>query len=463
MNNEIAAARLARVPSTIRESLLDARSDLRPGAIASVARFFDVLAARGEHPSAPTRGAFEQACPNESALGLLLRVLSAHGQDVCLAPARELRKDLYRRRPGGSASPDREKPRRGASTTQPRNWPQEWLDLLPSLQNAPLAQSTIDRHVASINRCADLVCKLPFRPRLGWLLAWELGRILHEGTEGSSTVNARTVAVYLGGLVALGLHGGLAKDALDGLRSVQRHFGRRGSRLPKTKEGRLNALYDAGGYEEILRTIVAKLEQADRLPDWSAEAAEARATAAILAVCVNIPARTGDVAHWRLGHELNRTVWGTWELRWKQEKTGGWITLNELWPEVAKVLDEHILGGRPARLAQARFGELEGRNWLTFGDESYASRWPSERVKDAIGVPLHDLRTLCADYLRLHDPVSAPRIVATMLGHSSAAAGNHYTALCVDTAAQQDWMKIREGHLDQNAGKPKSKNKRVAA
>ncbi len=100
----VARARLARLPVTIRDSLLSAPG-LPPGAITTVARFFDEIAKRGDDLLAPSRGAFEHACPNESALGLLLRVLTTHVPEVCLSAGRELRKDYYRKRPGGTKDP----------------------------------------------------------------------------------------------------------------------------------------------------------------------------------------------------------------------------------------------------------------------------------------------------------------------------------------------------------------------
>ena len=76
--------------------------------------------------------------------------------------------------------------------------------------------------------------------------------------------------------------------------------------MPKQKQGRIETLYENGGYAEVLRGVVEQLEVADSLPDWSAAAATARATAAILAVCTNEPARSGDVASWVLGSHLLR-------------------------------------------------------------------------------------------------------------------------------------------------------------
>ena len=179
------------------------------------------------------------------------------------------------------------------------------------------------------------------------------------------------------------------------------------------------------------------------LPDWTAEAATLRAAAAILAVCVNDSARTGDVSQWTLGEQLIRTPWGSWHLDWEQEKTGNRKLAGELWPEIGRVIDEHILGGRPGRHAHRRYEELRGCNWLSLTPQPYERRWPSERVSDAIGVPLHDLRTLCSDYLRQHDPVAAPKIVSVVLGHRTQEAGKEYDSQCGETASQREWQTAR--------------------
>ena len=437
MNDNIAHARLEGVPEAVHDALLGCREELPAGAITAVGRFFRLLAERGEHPSAPSRTVFDAACRNESALGLLLRVLGEHAPSVCLAEGRALRKAYYRQRPSGtehsSCSSGRCVSPKG---TVPRNWPDAWLALLPGLRAAAIKDSSINRHIASVNRCAFLLPSLRCPPRLGWLFA-DVGR---------SEVTSRTAATYMGGLVSLGLHGGLDADALDGMRSVQAHLQRQGRRVPKKKEARIEALYAKGGYDEIVRVILGNLEEAGKFPAWTAKAETARATAAILGVCMNDPARTGDVAMWTLGEDLVREPTGRWRLRWRQGKTGYWKEAGELWPEISAVLDEHILGGRPHRHTQRRFEELRGCNWLTFAQEPYASRWPSEKVRDAIGVPLHDLRTLAADYLRMHDPVAAPRIVAVLLGHRTQEAGEEYRALCAETAAQREWREIRAVH-----------------
>ena len=74
-------------------------------------------------------------------------------------------------------------------------------------------------------------------------------------------------------------------------------------------------------------------------------------------------------------------------------------------------------------------------------------------MAEAIGVPLHDLRTLVADYLRQHDPVAAPQIVSVVLGHRTLEAGKEYASLCGETASQREWQAIRGAHLDPSTRK----------
>lgn len=107
------------------------------------------------------------------------------------------------------------------------------------------------------------------------------------------------------------------------------------------------------------------------------------------------------------------------------------------------MLDELILGGRPRRYAGQRYAELQGRNWLTHAEKAFAARHPSALVNEAIGVPLHDLRTLIADLLRRVDPARARDLIASMLGHASTAAGEEYRADCEGDWAARQWKQVR--------------------
>lgn len=101
--------------------------------------------------------------------------------------------------------------------------------------------------------------------------------------------------------------------------------------------------------------------EAASLPDHSARKVLLLRSAAIAAIDMNKPARTGDMAGWRLGHDLRRATDGSWRLAWRQGKTGRMTEAGELWPEVGEVLDELILCGRPDRLIHLRYGEVIGK------------------------------------------------------------------------------------------------------
>ena len=440
MNDDIAQSRLAAVPADIRKAMMADRANLPAGSVSVMNRFFVALAAENCGDQHPSERVFTSACASESTLALLLTTLERYAPDVDLSAGRILRRAYYRTRSGGSQH-SRAKAPRSKNSTQPRGWPAEWLDLLPRLEHAPIRQSSRDRYVASINRCAELMPGLRCPPRLGWLLASALAEALLQ-----SGLNERSTAYHIAALIALGQNGGIERPALHAMRQVHAGLVRKGRRLPKRKTGRITTLYDHGGYGEILRVVRVLLDHAESLPSWRAEAETARATAAILSVAVNMPARTGDMASWVIGDHLTRSSWGEWQLRWCQQKTGHELDAGLLWREVGEVLDQHILGGRPGWLAQQRYDALSGKNWLTLRATGYASRWPSERVKDAIGVPLHDLRTMAADYLRLHNPATAPGIVAALLGHRNLDTQDEYRALCTDTVAQQSWQGIRAQH-----------------
>ncbi|QPH53229.1 hypothetical protein [Pontivivens ytuae] len=430
---------------------MSVRADLPPGAISVVGRLFDSLADREEHHGAPSRAAFEAAYGSESTLALLLRVCATHVPEVGLAEARLLRCEYYTARPRAAGHGRTAQPATAPEALAPwatkksQAWPRSWQELLPGLLDAPVREGTIRRHVASVDRCAALVPALRCPPRLGWLFGWELGRLLQDGSagQGITPVAPRTISNYLGGLVALGLHGGLDADELDGLRAVRQSWLRKGRASRKGKQDRLDVLYASGGYEMIVQRLAAEMERARRLPAWTAEHERARSTSAILAVMINWPARTGDIAGWRLGDELVRTPWGEWTLRYRQEKTGRMANAGPLWPETGEILDLHLLAGRPARLAQTRFAQLRGANWLTQGPAARPSRWPSEQVKRVTGLPAHDLRTVAADYLRCYEAETAADRVAALLGHASRQAGAEYRSDCAVTAGQSEWQAIR--------------------
>jgi hypothetical protein len=126
-----------------------------------------------------------------------------------------------------------------------------------------------------------------------------------------------------------------------------------------------------------------------------------------------------------------------------------------LWAETSAVLDIHLLGGRPDRFAPARYHAFYGCNWLRPCRPPPAPKQPSKLVKRALGVPLHDLRTLAGQYLREHDPARAPAIVQALLGHRTRRAGKDHHLECADDAAVRGWFEIRS-RIGQSSLHPQS-------
>lgn len=377
----------------------------------------------------------------------MLTTLTEHAPGVALGPGRETRRAWYERRPGKGAPR-----RRGPSPLPkeaPQGWPEVWRGLYPGLRAAPIKTSSKRRYIASLNRLADALAGTDAPPEPGFYAAW----CCYEDLAGQG-ITARTIGGYLDALNALAKHGGRDKPARAGLIRVRTYVGRLANLEEKEKVNRIRTFVERGGFETIAQAIAGLRDVADAAPGWTATAERARQTAAVLAVAMNAPARTGDVAAWRLGHDLRRHPGGDWELVWTQEKTGNDADFGLLWPEIAAILDDLILAGRPDRLIFLRYEELVGMNWLTLREEGFASRWPSEQVKTVIGIPLQDVRTIAADYLRWHDPETAAATVQALLGHRTRRAGDSYRAMTEGEAAARDWVRMRRGIARSNGKRP---------
>lgn len=430
---------LAAAPQAVRERMLADADALKPGAAAVVGRFFTVLAERGEPHSAPSRASFDRAARSEPTLHTLLVALERYAPEVNLAAGRESRRDWYRRR-GWTGSPPPSPLSRGARDED--GWPGPWRTLLPGFEAARprLSNQSAQRYLASIARCARAVRDEGLDPRIDrWLGARLLAHFEAQG------LAYRTAANYLVGLEALARYGGADETAIRGLADVVAEAKRRGDREGRAKDTRLHALHERGGYAVLVETAARLRHEALGLPAWSAAAERKLQGAAILALVVNAPARSGDLARWRLGEHLTREPFGVWRLAWRQGKTRTEQELGTLWPEVEDMLDHLLCRGRARRFAHHLYGALHGRNWLTHREEAPSPRWASALVKDAVGVPLHDVRTLAADYLRRHAPEDGAHVASTLLGHRDATSIAAYRALADGTAAARDWQAMRQG------------------
>lgn len=426
---------LAAAPKRIRSAMLENRSQLEPGAGAVLGRFFQAMKERRDPLDLPTEGSFCQAARSESTLATLLRTLAIYAPDVSTVSARSLRKGYYKARNKAVQDPAE---MMAADDDKAASWPKSWQALYPSLMAAKIKGSSKKRYIASICRCADIVTSENLRVNLDFYTAYCVSEALKV-----KNVRLVTIAGYLDGLIALGREGGADPEGLDGMRYMRASLIGEASLGAKLKYDRIASLMKKGGFKYVAKRVGKLRKKAAGLSAHEAGFELLLQTAALCAVHINKPARTGDAARWVIGSDLTRTIDGAWHLDYDQQKTGGDTSAGALWPEVCEILDDLILAGRPSRMIHIRYKELNGKNWLTLSDRVPPAKWPSERIKDAIGVPSHDLRTLAADYLRRSGPDTAANVIAAHLGHKSQQAGREYRAACEGDAAARHWAEMR--------------------
>jgi hypothetical protein len=415
------------------------RGVLEPGAAAVVGRFFAAVARRGESIHAPSAACFEEAAASEATFRTLLRALSRYAPQTSTASAREVSRAWYAQRPKPA--------RRAAPKTarKPTEWPTSWAPLGEALDRARFKESTRARYRASIDRCAAVVAEGLADEAFGLFLAFQLGEAFVNHPDPKRRVRSITAANYVDALIAVGRKAGVAPvDDLDAMRVISQELRAEADGQGKLKTGRIQGLMSRGGFAHVMDCVAEQRALALAQPHHGAARARHMQAAVLCAVLMNKPARRGDVARWVIGGDLTRAPSGDWHLEWTQEKTDRWTEAGVLWPEVSALLDAHILGGRPDRLVHLRYRDLAGRNWLTLTERPARRALPSELVRQALGVPPHDLRTLAADYLRRHDPASAAGMISAHLGHATEAAGADYRALCEGAAASRSWRRARE-------------------
>ncbi len=382
---------LAPAPAAVRRLMLEDRKNLEPGAAAVVGRFFAAVARRGESVHVPSAACFEEAAASEPTFRTLLRALARYAPQTSTASARAVSRAWYARRP---------KPARTAAPTPATTtaaWPASWAPLAEALSAARLKESSRARYRASIDRCAALVAEGLAGDTFGLFLTFQLSEGFTAHPDPVRRVRPITAANYIDTLVALGRKAGVAPEDLDAMGVITRELRADADAQGKLKTARIHDLMGRGGFAHVIDCVAEQRALALAQPDHSAARERHMQAATLCALLVNKPARRGDTAAWSIGEEVVRAPCGDWSLEWTQEKTARWTEAGVLWPEVSALLDAHILTGRPDHLVHVRYRELIGRNWLTFAEDPARRALPSELVRQALGVPPHDLRTLAAD------------------------------------------------------------------
>ncbi|WIV50286.1 hypothetical protein QQG91_11485 [Marivivens sp. LCG002] len=439
MKRSIAEARLASTPAYIRKAMLEDHGKLANGAVAVIDRFFSIVTARNEPIDLPSSASFRDAASSEPTFRLLLRTLVSYAPNVSTAEAMVVKNEWVSKRPSCCKSEQKTQPSSN-SEIEATSWPKLWQSYLPGLKAAKLKPATLKRNIARINVCSRIVKEYDLPSDLSFITAYEITKILSTQPKPKKAI---TIAGYIYALVTLGRHGGADPIGLSALQFIHQEQIAISRGQDKDKYSRIQMMVDHGSYQKIAETIARLRCAANEAPSHSYTRSKMLQSAAICAVALNIPPRTSDMAKWSIGEELVRSADGSWTLSWRQEKTDREISGGRLWPEVAEILDEHLLCGRPRRFISARYHECVGLNWLTLKTDQYAAKWPSLVFKEAVGIPLHDLRTLLADFLRLHEPETAADIIQTSLGHATKSAGSAYRSDCEGDLAARYWATIR--------------------
>lgn len=435
-----AQLRAARaIPPAVRAAMSRAPESIEPGAIAVMNRFYVQLRRHRQEHDCPPRACFDQAAKSEPTLSTLLRALERFAQELNLSEGRAARKAWYKRRKGAPAKPVAT----AGSAVQagpPPQWPPAWHPAHARLFAESPQESTAKRHVSSLNRCAEELARLGLPPIPDRFRALILGE-----TFCAQGLSPRTVRNYLGAFLRLAQCLDADPSTLDGLNNIFDIWIARAARAPKRKDLKLDAFAEDGGswhglLDEAL-DLCAGMDTARG--SWRASDERTRLQACGLLIALNTNARTGDIAAWRLGHELKRREDGSWSLRYLSIKNGYRVKFSRLWPETHAALDALLLAGRPVRMLGQRYAALRGCNWMRHTRAPVPARYPSALIKEIATLSAHPLRTLAADVLRRIDPGESPRKIATWLGHHDSRSQEDYTVAAMGRAQSDAWGKDR--------------------
>jgi integrase len=272
-------------------------------------------------------------------------------------------------------------------------------------------------------------------PRIDGDLAEVLVRYLTQERE----VSARTIHDYLERLRIFALRGGLlAGDDHGEIGAILSDLRAEAEDTDPAKRAKVRAFRRSFDLADVLLRARALGQAAAALPDWSAGAERKRRAAVILALLVNTADRQGDLSCHRIGHELQREADGSWVLDFHQSKTGRRKASGALWPITTRLIEDHILAGRPDWCLPDRLAELQGCNLLSLAPRGFGLYHPSAILREEFGISGHLVRTLITDAVRNGRPDAAWAAQALM-GHVNRTMQETYRVDFRETAAIRSW------------------------
>lgn len=466
------AARMPNVPpAVVARVAAEARArDLAPrGMPAALERFYARLAAECRAPDQARAEDFAACASSRTTLRVLLAALRRFAPEVPTAAATPVKQewDRWLNARYNSKAPRPRISRREALA--PKDWPACWqaglacLDRrqrLWGLRYRPLAPKTRASVVQAVGMLALARAKsgLAADAFTGDLaeafLVFLLDRV---NARTGAPIRASSVADYIERVTLFGQRAELltpeGADALAEIASACREEAAEDE--TPLKEAAMRRFRDAHGLDAVLERAVAASERAATLPGHAAEAARLRRKAVVFALLVNNADRQGDLAAFRIGHEIFRDDEG-WALAYRQSKTGRWKDNGPLWTLASLLIDAHVLAGRPTWMIEARLAELDGCNLLSLAPEGFGTYYASTLLREEFGIGGHLIRTALTDLLRRHRP-DAAWAVQRLLGHSVRWMQEAYRSDFEEVASVEHYAAALETLLARTDGKARTR------
>ncbi|WP_111467528.1 hypothetical protein [Cereibacter changlensis] len=144
-----------------------------------------------------------------------------------------------------------------------------------------------------------------------------------------------------------------------------------------TKHAKIRTFLSKHGLSDLLHAANRCLDEANAFPAHGAAAFRLRRKAVVLALLLNGVDRQGDLSEFRIGREIVRQKDGLWRAEFRQAKTRGRKDLGPYWPITSRMIDLHVLAGRPEWLVAARLEELDGANLVGLEDGAFSTYHPA--------------------------------------------------------------------------------------
>lgn len=453
------------VPPDIAEAVATAAVDgyfTTRGGPAALERFYGHMLSVGRAPQQAETTDFAAVTTSRTGLIILMKALEDFDPTVPLAPARPLRQDWdrwlnarYNAKPAKPRATRRE-------ALLPPDWPAAWAAAEPLLDKRVRAGGRRYRALAPKSRAAIVQAVGLCAAARDWAagqgvdlpedfsadLADAFLRFLFRETDARGAprkpITMRSAADYFERVILFARRGGLLEPGAEAqFAEILTALASEAADETPTKHAKIRRFLSDHGLADLLHAADACLVQAEALPAHGAAAFRLRRKAAVFALLVNGVDRQGDVSTFRIGHDLVRQQDGLWSAGFRQVKTRNRKDLGAYWPITSRIIDRHVLAGRPAWMMEQRLADLEGCNLIGLEDGAFSTYHPAALLQETFDISGHLVRTLVTDLIRTHRPDAAWAAQA-LLGHSNRWMQASYRTDFSDTAGLAKYHEVIE-------------------